>query len=99
MTSGHPDKLCDQISDALLDAHLVRDPYTRCGIEAAASCSKDSFRKKMATELGNPLIEDYSFCFGRLWYGQFPVIIGQYVQVHSDLATQSNFTKLFETIE
>ena len=37
MTSGHPDKLCDQISDALLDAHLVRDPYTRCGIEAAAS--------------------------------------------------------------
>jgi S-adenosylmethionine synthetase len=37
MTTGHPDKLCDQISDALLDAHLVRDPYTRCGIEAAAS--------------------------------------------------------------
>ena len=37
MTPGHPDKLCDQISDALLDAHLVRDPYTRCGIEAAAS--------------------------------------------------------------
>ena len=37
MTLGHPDKLCDQISDALLDAHLVRDPYTRCGIEAAAS--------------------------------------------------------------
>ena len=36
MTSGHPDKLCDQISDALLDAHLVRDPYTRCGIKAAA---------------------------------------------------------------
>ena len=37
MTTGHPDKLCDQISDALLDAYLVRDPYTRCGIEAAAS--------------------------------------------------------------
>ncbi len=37
VTPGHPDKLCDQISDALLDAHLVRDPYTRCGIEAAAS--------------------------------------------------------------
>ena len=40
MTSGHPDKLCDQISDALLDAHLVRDPYTRCGIEAAASANE-----------------------------------------------------------
>ena len=37
MALGHPDKLCDRISDALLDAHLARDPYTRCGIEAAAS--------------------------------------------------------------
>ena len=38
--SGHPDKLCDQISDALLDAQLVRDPYVRCGIEAAASANE-----------------------------------------------------------
>ena len=37
MALGHPDKLCDRISDALLDAHLARDPFTRCGIEAAAS--------------------------------------------------------------
>ena len=40
MTTGHPDKLCDQISDALLDAQLVRDPYVRCGIEAAASANE-----------------------------------------------------------
>ena len=92
--------------EALIGSLAVKVPAKSYGLgslgdaaEAAASCSKDSFRKKMATELGNPLIEDYSFCFGRLWYGQFPVIIGQYVQVHSDLAAQSNFTKLFETIE
>ena len=30
---GHPDKVCDQISDALLDAYLKDDPNSRCGIE------------------------------------------------------------------
>jgi len=27
VTEGHPDKLCDQISDAVLDAILAQDPY------------------------------------------------------------------------
>ena len=30
---GHPDKVCDQISDALLDAYIKKDPNSRCGIE------------------------------------------------------------------
>ncbi len=30
---GHPDKACDQISDALLDAYLKEDKHSRCGIE------------------------------------------------------------------
>lgn len=30
---GHPDKVCDQISDAILDACLEQDPYTRSAIE------------------------------------------------------------------
>ena len=30
---GHPDKVCDQISDALLDAYLAQDKNSRCGIE------------------------------------------------------------------
>ena len=30
---GHPDKVCDQISDALLDAFLEGDKHSRCGIE------------------------------------------------------------------
>ncbi len=33
VTSGHPDKVCDQISDAILDECLKQDPYTRAGIE------------------------------------------------------------------
>jgi len=30
---GHPDKVCDQISDALLDAYMDKDQFSRCGIE------------------------------------------------------------------
>jgi S-adenosylmethionine synthetase len=34
---GHPDKLCDRISDALVDAHLALDPKGRIRAEAAAA--------------------------------------------------------------
>jgi len=36
VTEGHPDKLCDQISDAVLDAILAKDPYARVGCETCA---------------------------------------------------------------
>ena len=29
VTEGHPDKMCDQISDAILDAIMEKDPYGR----------------------------------------------------------------------
>ncbi len=35
VTEGHPDKMCDQISDAILDAMIKDDPATRAGIETA----------------------------------------------------------------
>jgi S-adenosylmethionine synthetase len=33
VTSGHPDKICDQISDAILDAYLAQDPMSRVAVE------------------------------------------------------------------
>ncbi len=33
VTSGHPDKVCDQISDAILDAYLKLDPNSRVAVE------------------------------------------------------------------
>ncbi len=35
VTEGHPDKMCDQISDAVLDAVLAQDPYGRVACETA----------------------------------------------------------------
>ena len=33
VTEGHPDKICDQISDSILDALLTVDPYSRVAVE------------------------------------------------------------------
>ena len=35
VTEGHPDKMCDQISDAVLDSCLEQDPYSRVACETA----------------------------------------------------------------
>jgi S-adenosylmethionine synthetase len=35
VTEGHPDKMCDQISDAVLDACLKQDPFSRVACETA----------------------------------------------------------------
>ncbi|NLY73018.1 MAG: methionine adenosyltransferase [Tissierellia bacterium] len=37
VTEGHPDKLCDQISDAILDAMLEKDPMSRVACECMAT--------------------------------------------------------------
>jgi len=34
VSPGHPDKMCDQISDAILDAYLAQDPAARVAVEA-----------------------------------------------------------------
>lgn len=37
VTSGHPDKLCDQVADAILDAYLSQDPLSRVACEVTAT--------------------------------------------------------------
>ena len=37
VTEGHPDKICDQISDAVLDAILAKDPNARVAFETATT--------------------------------------------------------------
>lgn len=40
VTEGHPDKLCDAVSDAVLDALMEQDPYSRVACE---TCAKTGF--------------------------------------------------------
>ncbi|MCR5432395.1 MAG: methionine adenosyltransferase, partial [Lachnospiraceae bacterium] len=37
VTEGHPDKVCDQISDSILDAMLEQDPYSRVACETVCT--------------------------------------------------------------
>ncbi|MCY7368574.1 MAG: methionine adenosyltransferase [Chamaesiphon sp.] len=37
VTEGHPDKICDQISDTILDALLAQDPYSRVAAEVVVN--------------------------------------------------------------
>ena len=67
VTEGHPDKICDQISDAILDACLEEDPYSRVACETAtktgfvvllgeittrAHVNFDELVRKIVTEIG-----------------------------------------------
>ena len=42
VTEGHPDKICDQISDAVLDAILEKDPNGRPGCSRAFGMGKEN---------------------------------------------------------
>ena len=40
VSEGHPDKVCDQISDAMIDMILSREPEARVAVETAATTNK-----------------------------------------------------------
>jgi S-adenosylmethionine synthetase len=40
VSEGHPDKVCDRISDAVVDTFLAADPQSRCGVETLATTNR-----------------------------------------------------------
>jgi len=50
VTEGHPDKLCDQISDGIVDRFLQRDPFSRVIAECAVSTSILFIAARFASE-------------------------------------------------
>ena len=71
VTEGHPDKLCDNISDALLDEYLRQDPDSRVAIETMVTTdfvavsgevtSKADFDQKAQEELVRKTIRDIGY--------------------------------------
>lgn len=47
--AGHPDKICDQISDAILDACLLKDPKSRVAVETLVTTNKIVIAGEVAT--------------------------------------------------
>ena len=62
VSEGHPDKLCDQLSDAVLDAYPKGDPESKVACETA-------YKDDMVTVLGEPLWDRNS--------GTTPSCVGQ----------------------
>ena len=50
VTEGHPDKICDQISDAVLDAILAKDPNARVACETAVTTGLVLVMGEISTE-------------------------------------------------
>lgn len=50
VTEGHPDKVCDQIADAILDALLTIDSSSRCACEVTAQPGKISIMGEITTK-------------------------------------------------
>ena len=45
VTKGHPDKICDQISDAILDAMIEQDPMRNNRYNRSGSCYGRNYNK------------------------------------------------------
>jgi S-adenosylmethionine synthetase len=50
VTSGHPDKICDQVSDAILDAMLEQDKYARVAVETMVTTGQVHVAGEVTTE-------------------------------------------------
>lgn len=50
VTEGHPDKICDQISDAILDAMLEQDPLSRVAVETMVTTGLVHVAGEVSTE-------------------------------------------------
>lgn len=54
VSEGHPDKVCDQISDAILDAYLAEDPYSRVAVETLATTNQVVLAGEVRSEYNMP---------------------------------------------
>lgn len=57
VTEGHPDKLCDQISDAIVDHYLQLDTAARLAVECAVSSGVVFIASRIASEINIDLAE------------------------------------------
>ena len=65
VTEGHPDKVCDQISDAILDDLLAQDPSSHVAVETSAATGVfHPYALGMASGVGAPYFA--RMCFSRL---------------------------------
>ncbi|MBR2340784.1 MAG: methionine adenosyltransferase [Clostridia bacterium] len=87
VTEGHPDKVCDNISDGILDAILTIDPTARCAIECAAAFNKLMIMGEVTTtakidyeKTAREVIKRIGYDFGSFAYDKCKIIVSIHAQ-------------------
>jgi len=69
VTEGHPDKICDQISDAVLDNLMVQDPYSRVAVETLVTTGSIHVAGEVTTRgfadvqrIARQVLKDIGYC-------------------------------------
>ena len=69
VTEGHPDKMCDAISDAILDALLEQDPMSRVACETATTTGLFLCYVRIMLRRQNNCIQSCRFSVFIIFYG------------------------------
>ena len=87
VTEGHPDKVCDNISDGILDAILAKDPTARAAIECAAAFDTLLIMGEVTTtadvdyeKTAREIICDIGYNFGTFSYDTCKIITAIHTQ-------------------
>ena len=87
VTEGHPDKVCDNISDGILDAILAADPYARAAVECAAAFDTLLIMGEVTTTANvdyeakaREIIKEIGYDFGTFAYDKCKIIVAIHTQ-------------------
>ena len=87
VTEGHPDKLCDSISDAIVDEILKTDPSARCAVECCAAYNRLLIMGEVSTfadvnyeEIARRTIKNIGYDFGNFAYDKCKITVAVHGQ-------------------
>ena len=87
VTEGHPDKVCDNISDGILDAILAQDPTSRVAIECSAGFDTLFIMGEVTTtaevdyeQTARKIIKNIGYDFGSFAYDKCKIITAIHTQ-------------------
>lgn len=87
VTEGHPDKLCDNISDAIVDAIYEKDPYARCAVECCAAYDRLLIMGEVTTtatvdyeQIARDTIKRIGYTFGKFSYDKCNITVAVHGQ-------------------
>ncbi len=82
VTEGHPDKLCDQISDGILDAVLEQDPAARVAVECSAAYDLLLIMGEVTTtakvdyeKIARDIIQDVGYTYGGFSHDKCRILV------------------------